>query len=194
MNRVLRVISAFLLAAASSAGAAGDYVGILKPTSTAIAIPDPGFYWPLAGPLGAGLAPRTEAVKLKLGYRYSPYLSVETGYVDSGSVWAGSSLSATTPRARGFSMDTVGTLPLWKYGSLYGRLGAYSSGGAMPSLSASDWNNRTGAGLRYGLGLKYDFSGSFGVQAEMERFAPLDRWGTRESETDQVSVGVTWRF
>jgi hypothetical protein len=194
MIRTLRLLIGLVLAAASSIEASGDYIGVLKPTSTAIAIPDSGFYWPLREPFGVGLAPGTEGVKLKLGYRYSKYLSVETGYADSGWGSAGPSFAPATARARGFSMDTVGTLPLWTYGSLYGRLGAYRSGGAMPFAAGWEWNNRPGAGLRYGLGLKYDFTRSFGVQAEMEKFAPLDRWGTREADTDQVSVGVTWRF
>lgn len=196
MSRTVRCLYLLALAVAATAQAAGDYVGVLRPTSTAIAIPEPGFYWPVVGPFGGGLVagPVTEGLKLKLGYRYSPYLSVETGFADSGWGTAGPLFAPATARAKGFSMDTVGTLPLWTHGALYGRLGAYRSGGAMPFLAGGEGNLRAGSGLRYGLGLKYNVTGQFGVQAEMERFAPLDRWRTRESDTDQVSVGVSWRF
>jgi len=40
----------------------------------------------------------------------------------------------------------------------------------------------------------YDVTRRVGVQAEMEHFSPLNRWGPREADTDQFSLGVSWRF
>ena len=185
-------LPACALAASPAALAAGDYVGGLRPAVSAIAIPERGFYWmPERAPgsgFGAGMA--AERFKLRLGYRYSRYFSIETGYADSG----GAGLEMPLARATGFSMDTVGILPLWTHAVLYGKFGAWRYGGAISLLAGPDWGQRPGAGLRYGLGLKYDVTRRIGLQAEMERFAPLDRWGTHEPDSDQVSLGVTWRF
>jgi len=181
----------------TGASAGGDYVGVLRPTSTAIAIPEPGFYWPVAGPFGAGLptGPLVGGHQLKLGFRYSRYFAVETGFADFGRIEPVLPVTGGAFRGRGFSMDTVGTLPLWSRGALYGRLGAYRAEGPPTLLGAAEWGGRTGSGLRYGLGLKVDLTHRIGMQAEMERVSPLDRWGgPRDTEADQVSVGVTLRF
>jgi len=186
------------LAVAPAALATGDYVGVLRPTAkpSAIAIPEPGFYWPMAGPFGAGLVPEapTDALTLKLGYRYSKYFSVETGYAAPASVGLRTPFAGTAARGTGFSLETVGTLPLWTHAALYGKLGAWRSTGGTSLLAGGEGMQRPGAGLRYGLGFKYDLTRRVGLQAEMERFSALERWGPRESDTDQVTLGVTWRF
>lgn len=182
----------------SVAQAAGDYVGVLRPPAglSALAIPEPGFYWPsAAGFLDSSLASPlvAEGFKLKLGYRYSRYLSVESGYADVGSAPLAMGIAGAGERSRQFRMDTVGTLPLWTNAELYGRFGAWrSTGGA--SLVVMDGTGRPGAGVRYGLGFKYDVTRRVGLHAEMERYSTIDRWGPREADSDQVTLGVTWRF
>lgn len=175
--------------------AAADYVGVLKPPAApaALAIPEPGFYWRSAEP---ALRPPLldDGFQVKLGYRYSKYLALETGYSDSGPASPLPGFVVVAPRSRGFSMDTVGTLPLWGHASLYGRLGAWRADAGISLLGGGDAPPRPGAGLRYGLGLKYDLTRAVGLQAEMERFSPIDRWGPRESDTDQFTLGVRWRF
>lgn len=189
-----------LLAVALSpalAQAAGDYVGVLRPSAkvAAIAIPEPGFYWSSVSfsAIRPGLDLAGDGPKLKLGYRYSRYFAVETGFADNDEAAQRRAFPPAASRGRGFSMDTVGTWPLWTHGSLYGRFGAWRTA-AGPSLLMGDAVQRPGAGLRYGLGLKYDLTPRVGLKAEMERYAPLDRWGPRDSDTDQVTFGVTWRF
>lgn len=191
-------IPALAFLVSPSAVAAGDYVGLLRPSAAApaIAVPEPGFYWPRQGVLDAALLPRegAEAFKLKLGYRHSRYLAVETGYADAGPDASRPFFASAPARHRGFSLDTVGTVPLWSRASLYGRLGAWRSEGGASLLAGVEGSQKPGAGLRYGLGFKIDFTRQIRLRAEMERFSPLDRWGPREADTDQVSVGVTWRF
>ncbi|MCW5592169.1 MAG: outer membrane beta-barrel protein [Burkholderiales bacterium] len=200
MDTPFRWLAVLGLAAMPAAMAApGDYVGTLRPTAKplAIAIPDRGLYWPAADAFGTSPAEPalTEGFKLKLGYRYSRYLAVETGYASFGSLSGGPNFGAmATPRGRGFSMDTIGTLPLWRHTAVYGRFGAWYSGAGVSLLGATDPTLRSGSGLRYGLGVKYDLTRSVGLQAELERFAPIDRWGPREGESDQFTLGVRWRF
>ena len=196
MSRHWLAVLAFALVPAQ--GVAGDYVGVLRPSAGTgpLAIPEPGFYWPMessfATRLGAEMGP--DGHKLKLGYRYSKYFAVETGYADVGISPLGSPFSATSARGRGFTMDTVGTLPLWTRVALYGRLGAWRSDGTASLVTGPEAGARAGAGVRYGLGLKYNLTERIGLQAEMERFSPLERWGPRESDTDQVTFGITWRY
>ena len=167
----LRLLPALVLTVSPAVMAAGDYVGVLRPTAkpAAIAIPEPGFYWPLAGTLGGGLGPEvaTAGMKLRLGYRYSRFLSVEAGYADFGAK-ALAPFSGVTSRGRGYSLETVGTIPLWTRVSLYGRFGAWRSEVGAGLLAGADGIARPGTGLRYGLGLKYDLNRRVGFQAEME--------------------------
>ena len=48
---------------------------------------------------------------------------------------------------------------------------------------------------RYGLGMRYDITKSLGVRAEMERYSLMggSSFGT-EPESEQISLGVSWRF
>lgn len=197
MRFLRRCLPALVLAASPLCWASGNYVGVLKPTAAlgVIAIPEPGFYWPRQSSFDASLSPSrgAEGFRLKLGYRYSRFVAFETGYSESATEPFRASLMGPALRSRGFSMDTIGTLPLWSRASLYGRLGAWHNGSA-PLLAGWDGAQRPGTGLRYGLGFKVDFTRKFGMQADVERFSSLGRLGPRESDTDQVSVGVTWRF
>jgi hypothetical protein len=200
MASTCRWLCAFALVISPAAVAAEDYVGVLRPPAspTGLRLPESGFYWPSASPFDAGTAATAaqDGFKLKLGYRYSKYVSVETGYADFGSVSLRSPFAAGSVPAwgKGYSLDTVGTLPLWTNASLYGRLGAWRSDGGSTPLAGAEMSPRAGAGLRYGLGFKYDVTHRLGLQAEMERFSPLDRWGQREADSDQLTVGVIWRF
>lgn len=197
MTNALRILGALALVAVPPAHAAGNYVGTLRPAASAsvLAIPEPGFYWragevPTARLGAAGLA---DGFSVKLGFRYSKYLSLETGYGDTGVPASPFGLPGTQ-RGRGFTMDTLGTLPLWGHGSLYGRVGAWRADAGTSLLGSGETFTRPGAGIRYGLGFKYDLTRRVGLSAELERFSPLDRWGTRESDTDQFTLGVRWRF
>lgn len=187
----------FLALAAAAAGspavADGDYLGMLRPSAGALALPEPGFYSSLTAPrLSAGL---TGGPGLKLGYRYSRFLSVETGFEGAGT---GRGMAPDSPwvmpgRGRSAWIDTVGTLPLWKRASLVGRLGAYRAE-SLPAALAPIEGGRTANRLRYGLGLRLDLSRNLGLQADVERFSPGERAGYSDPEADQVSVGLTWRF
>lgn len=189
---------ALALGLPAAAAAGGNYLGVLRPGGkpAAIAIPEPGFYGPMAGSFGVGLLPEApaEGLKFKLGYRYSRYFSVETEYAEPMLPSFRMPFPQASSRGRGFSMDTVGTLPLWRHAELYGRLGAWRTGGGASLLAGFEGAPRAGAGLRYGLGFKIDLTRRLGLQAEMERFTPLDRWGPREPDTDHVTLGVIWRF
>jgi hypothetical protein len=185
------------------AAAQQNYLGMLKPPRTAV--PETRGVYSFSTPL-FGLTPRLDSdagYRLKLGYKYSRYLSVEGEVVDTGrqpgNLFANPSSLAPSFRSTGFGVDTVATLPLWGF-SLYGKLGAYRGEGrsnGFSTYSTSLLNDAfRGTRVRAGLGLRYDFTRTLGVRAELERQSPLGSSfaSDGEGERDQFSVGVLWRF
>jgi OOP family OmpA-OmpF porin len=180
--------------------ASADYVGTLKLPGAPSA--SSGFY-SFSSIAPSNLAPTFSTAdpgqRLKLGYKYSRYLAIESEYLDFGSSAGGifvnpASLSSAF-RSQGFAVDTIATLPLWRQFSFYGRLGAYSGSRNVflsnPTYLLAD-NSR--ARLRYGLGVRYDFTKAFGIRAEAERYSPFTGVLAGEAEQDVFTVGLSWRF
>jgi len=189
------------LASAPAAAAAGNYVGTLKlPPS---ALPAPGALYSFASLPAPTLAdPRAadQPFRLKLGYQYSRYFSVEGEVNDMARMPArlfdGPAALASQFRSSGFGVNTVATLPVWGF-SFYGKLGAYRGEPRYPFSAYStsllaDASGRTH--WRYGLGVRYDFTKSLGIRAQVERYSPLGTPLANEPEGDLFSIGVSWRF
>ena len=192
----LAVIASGFCAFAASA----DYLGTLKLPRSDLETPNGAYSFSSALP--GNMSP-TRLVgenghRLTLGYKYSRFFSVESEIVDfgsPGSLFATPAHLASSFRSTGLGVDTIATLPIWRF-SFYGRLGAYRGEGRnafsfTPVSLLGDTGGRTR--LRYGLGMRYDFTKAFGIRAEMERYSPLG--GTAgETESDLFSLGVSWRF
>jgi hypothetical protein len=184
----------------SGVAMAGDYVGTLKvPQSTFT----PAGIYSFSSTPGLSSVPAEGGLRLKLGYKYSRYFAVEGEVVDFGRPGALDPFSspaslASAFRSTGFGVDTIAMLPLWRF-SFYGRMGAYRGDprqafGTSLAMTPSEAYAR-GTRLRYGLGMRYDFTRSLGVRAELERNAPFGSPFAADADAaDQVSVGVTWRF
>ncbi|MGZ5086174.1 MAG: outer membrane beta-barrel protein [Usitatibacter sp.] len=189
-------------AALSTAAMADDYLGGLRLPK---ALAGGGGTFSLESdtfsPFGAA-APLDTAHRLKLGYKYSRYLSVESELVDfsrsPSDLFASPGNFASAFRSTGFGVDTVATLPVWRSFSLYGRFGAYRgephSAFATYSTSLLGDAAARGTRLRYGLGVRYDFTKALGIHAELEHYSPLGSSLAGEPDADLVSVGVAWRF
>ena len=82
--------------------------------------------------------------------------------------------------------------------SFYGRFGAFRGdarpvfGTTLPALIGDA--GRGGTRLRYGLGLRYDFSKAFGVRAEFERYSTAGGNMLTDVDSEMLSVGLMWRF
>jgi hypothetical protein len=184
----------------SGVALAGDYMGTLKaPQST---FTPSGVYSFSTAP-GQSSVPAEGGLRFKLGYKYSRYFAVEGEVVDFGrpgavDPFASPASLASAFRSTGFGVDTIAMLPIWRF-SFYGRMGAYrgdarNAFGTSMALLPNEAYAR-GTRLRYGLGMRYDFTRSLGVRAELERNAPFSSPFAAETDVaDQVSVGVTWRF
>jgi hypothetical protein len=180
------------------AALAGDYVGTLKPPKAPMAGEVYSFSTlPAAGIAGA--AAPDNPFQLKLGYRYSRWLAVEGELSDFARMPSDifSSPGLASPfRASGYAVDTVATLPFWRF-SFYGRMGAYHGDARYPfgTYSTSLLGDAAGHNhLRYGLGMRYAITGSVGVRAQVERYSPLGSPLAGENDGDLFSVGVSWRF
>ncbi len=194
--KLARGILGVACASLASAGFAADYVGTLRPPSSAL-----GLFSTLHS-FSTILAPASapdSGFGLKLGYAYSRYLSVEGEVNDAGRAASDlftPALPGAAFRASGFGVDTVATLPLWRF-SFYGRLGAYHGeprNQFMPYSVSLLTDAATHTRLRYGLGVRYDFTNALGVRAEVERYTPLGTPLAGDPEGDLFSVGVSWRF
>ena len=181
--------------------AAADYLGVLRAPSTSLT--PSGLYSFASGPtLGTptSLAPDS-SYRLKLGYKYSRFFSVEGEFSDftrPADVFSNPANLSSAFRSTGFAVDTVATLPVWGF-SFYGRMGAYRGERNAFAGQAPLWlgdSARQGTRWRYGLGVRYDFTKSFGIQAQLERYSNLGLGApfAGDADTDQVSVGVSWRF
>jgi len=194
---------AALLAGFAATVASADYVGTLKLPGAPSA--SSGFYaFSASAPTGtvpsfSAAATNDPTYRVKLGYKYSRYFAVESEYVDfsnaSGGVFANPAVLSSAFRSTGFGVDTIATLPLWRQFSFYGRLGAYSGSRNIFSANpVSLLGDSTRARVRYGLGMRYDFTKAFGIRAELERYSPLSTPLTGEPESDVFTVGLSWRF
>jgi OmpA-OmpF porin, OOP family len=201
---LLTRFAALAFASIPLAAAAENYLGGLKPPKAGL---NPAGQFSLAsepvnlGSLTTARGP-DNGYRLKLGYKYSRYFSVEGQFVDFGrapsDVFANPSHLASAFRSTGFGVDTVATLPVWRSFSFYGRMGAYKgeSRNAFATYSTSLLTESAPRGTRwrYGLGMRYDFTKAFGIHAELERYSPLGSPLASDVEADLYSVGVMWRF
>lgn len=194
----MRYLTALAIVLAPTAAAAENYLGILKPPQSSLQ--PTGLYSFASVPSKPSLTGEN-GYRLKLGYKYSRYLAVESDFVDftrPSNVFANPASLTSAFRSSGFGVDTVATLPLWRF-SFYGRMGAYRGdrlGFNTYTTSLLGDNVYRGTRWRYGLGVRYDFTKSLGIRAEMERYsaAGLGQPFAGDGESDQFTVGVSWRF
>jgi OOP family OmpA-OmpF porin len=202
---MLRITLTAFMASMSLAATADDYVGGLKLPKSAEPQAPSSFFSVASEPV-ASFAPArinsaTDGFRLKLGYHYSRFFAVEGQFVDFGrsssEIFANPATLTSAFRTTGYGVDTVAMLP-WRSFSFYGRMGAYrgESRNAFAQYSTSLLGDATPRGTRwrYGLGMRYDFTKSLGVRAEVERYSPLGTPLDTQVETDLISVGVSWRF
>jgi hypothetical protein len=189
---------ALLAAVCAAQAVSADYVGTVRLPGSPSA--STGFY-SFSSIAPSGVTPTftsDSTTHLKLGYKYSRFLSLESEYYDfgTGSIFANPANLSSAFRSTGFAVDTIATLPVWRQFSFYGRLGAYAGSrniyfsNPVSLLGADGTRTR----VRYGLGMRYDFSRAFGIRAEMERYAQPGSVLAGEAEADVFTVGLSWRF
>ncbi len=144
------------------------------------------------------------AYKLFGGYQFNPYFALEGGYFNLGKF----GFTANTQpagvlngniRLQGLSLDAVGTLPITKKFSAFGRLGmdyaqaqdSFTGSGAVHPLNPnpSKWDTN----YDFGAGLQYALTESIALRAEGERYRINDAVGNM-GDIDVYSLGLIYRF
>ena len=174
-----------------------DYLGILRVPPTFAS----GAYYSFASLEPPGLpGAATPSQRFKLGWKYSRYLAVEgdfSDYAQPRNPFANPAALGSPFRSTGFGLDTVATLPLGAL-SIYGRAGAYHGDRNGPiSLAGTRPFDPTSRATRwrYGIGVRYDVTRSIGIQAEVERLSgSFTSPFAGDIDTDQFTLGVSWRF
>lgn len=144
------------------------------------------------------------------GYRWQNDLAVEAAFNSSDkyalrpaasgvSIGPGLGLSLGDVTSRAWNADVYTSWEFIRSLSLYGRLG-YAQSEARPlfagaSLVPGD-PRRQREGVNYGVGLRYDMTHSLGLRVEYARFGRFagELVGSGMPESDQVSIGVQYRF
>ncbi len=164
-----------------------------------------------AGLAGLGLSTssfsrdeRGNAFRIFGGYQMNRYLGLEAGYFDLGKFdFAATTVPAGTLngqiKLQGLNLDLVGTVPLTERLSLIGRVGAqatrtrdnFSGSGAVSVLNPNPSKREINAKL--GAGLQYEFSRSFLMRAEVERYRINDAVGNH-GDVNAVLVSLVFPF
>lgn len=174
--------------------------------------------------IGTSFDDKDSAWKATLGYRFTPWLSMELNYADYGSVKsdtrftvpggvAGSGGVIIDRDVKGFGVDGLINAPLGDRFSVFGRVGAFRAetranarllgdtffSDGTPGTERS--NKTTETVLKYGVGLDWNITPQIAARLEYER---LDRVGkkfesgtggtTGEAAIDTLMIGAVFRF
>ncbi|HCG52666.1 MAG TPA: hypothetical protein DEX10_04610 [Betaproteobacteria bacterium] len=144
---------------------------------------------------GLTLSPEP-SVGMKLGYRFTPYFSVEGRYANraaatSRALFQRDGLAA---REKSMGLDLVGSLPVFRALLLEGRAGFRTENlNGVDSVGTAALGQRSLGTGALGVGVQYNFNSSLGLRFEAERSRKFfsDR-GNNDAEN--VMLGVHWRF
>ena len=144
------------------------------------------------------------------GYKWQNDVAVEAAFNSSDmyalrpagsglTIGPGPGLVFGDVNARAWNADVYTSWEFLRSLSLYGRLGYAQSEARLPFAGASlvpGDPRRLHDGVNYGLGLRYDVTHSLGLRVEYARFGRFagELVGSGMPESDQVSIGVQYRF
>lgn len=142
--------------------------------------------------------------KLFGGYQVNRYFAFEGGYFDLGKFGF---TAVTVPagtlngdiKLKGLNLDLVFSLPFTEKFSAFARAGVihaeakdtFTGTGAVNVILPNP--SKRGTNYKFGAGLQYDFTRSFGMRAEVERYRINDAVGSK-GDIDLASIGVLFRF
>lgn len=146
---------------------------------------------------GATCEDKDTTWKIFGGYQFNSYLGYELGLVNLQERPA--SLPGIGPlpaRLRVFEVSVVGTIPVSRSFSLYGKAGIFhwDADYQLPPgfTGPADAN---GSDYTYGLGVKYNFTRSFALRLEWQRYDDVgDPATTGRFEADTFGIGALISF
>jgi OOP family OmpA-OmpF porin len=128
------------------------------------------------------------AWKLFGGYRIHRNFAAELFYANLGEIRVSTGPVSATGKTTSFGIAALGIFPVGEQFELFGKLGIASSDQKVsatgPGATISD--SGSGTDILFGVGASYNFSRSFALRAEWERF--------NDSEINVMSIGVQYKF
>jgi len=162
------------------------------------------------GAQGIGVSSGTSGTQdttygLSLGYRFTPNLAAEVGYVNLGKFGYQSNVSGASNAAvvgefksQGMTAAALGILPLPHNVSVYGKLGLIR---ADTELRASGSNgvdtvntSHYSTGSLVGLGASYDITPKVATRVEWNRYGNLGNPSTGYGSVNTYTVGLAYKF
>lgn len=162
---------------------------------------------------------QSTGLKAFLGYSFNRNFALEFGYANLGKSKADMNGRVTTGgvsnsvsnfgliyKMNSVFLDGVGTLPIGDKWSLFGRVGlgynrvstdgnGSNGGSPLGLVGSSDDRVSHKVNVKFGAGAGYDFTPTFGLRAEWERYRMKDPLGNEDTFwTDAATLSVLMRF
>lgn len=153
---------------------------------------------------------RDPGVKVFAGYRFNRHFALEGGYAWLGEFQATNQVYAPAAgalnadiRVIGLFLDALAMLPIGERLAAYAKVGVLGSetrtfrsvsGTVTPAADVSTNASTDEANLSYGLGAQYDVAKNVTLRAEWQLYRDVGDASTGESDIDQYSVGLLFRF
>lgn len=149
------------------------------------------------------------------GYRFSPYFSLEAGYQELGAIAYRSSGTvafvgfpgsypasvASDGESSGFTLGTVGSIPIGERFDLHGKLGVLfadteiSAFVAIDDVSGSGSESASSQDLFYGAGFAFRIGDNWSISADYQLFKDVgDKNKTGEEDIDVLTLAVSVRL
>jgi len=138
------------------------------------------------------------------GYEFNRYFALEGGYVDLGQFgFTADTIPAGRLRGqikiKGVNFDAVGSVPIGDNFSLFARVGlnyadakdTFSGTGSVAVINPSP--SKSAPDYKFGFGAQYDFTRTFGMRVEAERYRINDAVGNK-GDVDLYSAGLVFKF
>jgi OOP family OmpA-OmpF porin len=118
------------------------------------------------------------------GYQFSNYFAAELGYHELGEA----STNAGDNQGTAWELVAIASFPFTDKLSVYGKLGGYWGQLKGPH------DDEDNTDLTYGVGVRYDFTPSWGVRGEWQRYTNMGGGNLVETDVDVLNIGFVHRF
>ncbi len=118
------------------------------------------------------------------GYRFNQYLSVEAEYYDFGDLSEG----ANELSLDGLGVAVVGSVPIHKKFSAFGKIGVHDWDAKGTPLASLGLKDDSGTDAYYGVGVEYRLSNPWRLRGEVVRYDVDD------IDVDVASFGLSFHF
>jgi OOP family OmpA-OmpF porin len=143
--------------------------------------------------------------RLQLGYKLSPNVAIEGGYIDFGKAKYSASYTGGTAqgtvKAGGLDIAALGIVPVTDSISVFGKVGVVAARvkssltAGTPASAATGNISANAISPLIGLGASYKISDTMDVRAEYDHASDLGKSGkTGKMKADMVSVGLAYHF